>query len=99
TLALAQLWHVFNMRDDPRALWHNEITRNPWVWAATALCAALIVGAVYLPGVSAVLSLTDPGLVGWLVAVIFSAMTLVLAPVMGIRRRPEHFGNPHSVEA
>ncbi len=34
TLAFAQLWHVFNMRNTHSALWLNEITRNPWVWAA-----------------------------------------------------------------
>lgn len=31
TLAFAQLWHVFNMRDPGTGLLLNEVTRNPWV--------------------------------------------------------------------
>ena len=36
TIAFAQLWHVFNMRHPTSSLLHNEITRNPWIWAALA---------------------------------------------------------------
>ena len=36
TLALAQLWHVFNMRHPTSGLLRNEITRNPWIWLALA---------------------------------------------------------------
>ena len=40
TLVLAQLWHVFNMRHPTSGLFRNEVTRNPWIWAALALCVA-----------------------------------------------------------
>jgi P-type Ca2+ transporter type 2C len=66
TLAFARLWHTFNMRDPGTALFRNEVTRNPFVWAALALCAGLLAVAVYLPGLSLVLSLEHPGAKGWL---------------------------------
>ena len=49
-LAFAQLLHTFNMRDAASPLLVNEITRNGYVWGALALCTALILLAVHLPG-------------------------------------------------
>ena len=65
TLAFAQLWHVFNMRERGSYLLRNEITRNRYVWGALLLCIGLILIAVYVPGLSTVLRVTDPGLSGW----------------------------------
>jgi Ca2+-transporting ATPase len=85
TLALAQLWHVFNMRGDTWRLIDNEITRNPWIWMALVLCLALILMAVYLPVLNDVLRLTDPGINGWLLIVGASVVPLIVAPLV---RRP-----------
>ena len=74
TLAFAQLLHVFNMRDTGSALINNEITRNRWVWAALILCLLLLLAALYIPVFSEVLSLSPPGLNGWLV---IAAMTIL----------------------
>ncbi len=57
TLAFAQLWHVFDMREPGSPLLSNEVTRNPWVWGALALCAALLLAAVALPGARDVLQI------------------------------------------
>ncbi len=65
TLAFAQLWHVFNMRDRGSSLLHNDITRNPYVWGALGLCIGLLMVAIYLPGLSNVLQVVDPGVEGW----------------------------------
>ncbi|MHC4714054.1 MAG: cation-translocating P-type ATPase, partial [Planctomycetota bacterium] len=65
TLAFAQLWHVFNMRDAGSRILRNDVTLNRWVWAALGLCTVLLVAAVYLPGLSDVLRLEDPGVRGW----------------------------------
>jgi len=66
TLAFAQLWHVFNMRESGSAFLCNDVTRNRWVWGALGLCAALLVAAVYVPPLAHVLKLARPGLSGWL---------------------------------
>ncbi len=78
SLATARLWHVFNMRDESSPVFNNEVTRNRYVWMAIALCAALIAGAVYTPGLSDVLELRPPSLRGWGVAI-----TAGLLPFLG----------------
>lgn len=82
TIALAQLWHVFNMRSDLRRVVNNEITRNPWIWAAIGMCVALVLLAIYLPGISSVLRLADPGLPGWLTILVASVVPLFVAPLV-----------------
>lgn len=82
TLALAQLWHVFNMRNNMRQPFNNEITRNVWVWAAIGICVLLLLAAVYVPVLSDVLSLGDPGLDGWLLVMAMSVIPVFVAPIV-----------------
>mgnify|MGYP001817671036 CR=1 FL=1 len=82
TIALAQLWHVFNMRGDMKRVVNNEITRNVWIWAAIALCIVLILAAIYVPVLSDVLRLPDPGANGWLVILVASLVPLFVAPLV-----------------
>jgi Ca2+-transporting ATPase len=81
TLAFAQLWHVFNMRDRDSGFIDNEIVRNPWVWGALALCTALLIAAVYLPGLNTLLSVVDPGIEGWLLVMTASILPWVIGQV------------------
>jgi Ca2+-transporting ATPase len=82
TLALAQLWHVFNMRErhagSPRL--RNEVTANPWIWGALALCLALVLAAVYWPVLSHVLRLAHPGAAGWVLILTMSLLPLLAGP-------------------
>jgi Ca2+-transporting ATPase len=87
TLALAQLWHVFSMREPGSAWWRNEITANPWIWGALLLCLALIGLAVYWPPLATVLAVADPGADGWGLGLGMSAIPL-LAGQLGLARRP-----------
>jgi Ca2+-transporting ATPase len=58
TLALAQIWHVFNMRE--RAVGRRAATlHNPWVWAAVVLCLLILAAALWLQPVAEVLALTS----------------------------------------
>jgi Ca2+-transporting ATPase len=81
TLALAQLWHVFNMRNRHSRLLRNEITRNRYVWGALVLCVGLILAAVYLPGLSGILRLSAPPLAGWGIALGLSFLPLILGQI------------------
>jgi len=67
TLAFAQLWHVFNMRDPGSGIFRNAVTRNPYIWGALGICTVLLVAAVYVPGFATVLKTVDPTLKGWLI--------------------------------
>jgi Ca2+-transporting ATPase len=69
TLAFAQLWNVFNVRDITSGLLRNEVTANPYVWGALALSGLILVGAVYLPFVSLALGTAPIGLAGWTVVI------------------------------
>jgi Ca2+-transporting ATPase len=92
TLAMAQLWHVFNMREDPARFVLNEITKNVWIWIAIVICLALILMAVYTPLLRGLLELTDPGARGWLLIIIASFIPLVLGPAvqhLAIRTRKD----------
>jgi len=82
TLALAQLWHVFNMRGNLKHVVNNEITRNIWIWLAIVFCLALVIVAVYTPVLSEVMELSDPGAAGWMVIIIGSLIPLAVAPVV-----------------
>jgi Ca2+-transporting ATPase len=85
TLAFARLWHVFNMRDPGSALLRNDVTRNPFVWGALALCAVLLLAAVYLPGLSLILKLVDPGTSGWSLILGMSLLPLLIGQLVKLR--------------
>ncbi len=78
TLAFAQLWHVFNMRISGSGLVKNDVTTNPYVWVALAISIPLLIFPAYIPGFSGLLSLVDPGLVGWGLIFLMSIIPLVI---------------------
>jgi len=81
TLALTQLWHVFNMRSDQSNLLDNTVVRNRWVWGALALCIVLIMLAVYLPPLASVLQIRPPDLYGWVTVAGMSLVPLVVGQI------------------
>ncbi|MDZ7691098.1 MAG: cation-translocating P-type ATPase C-terminal domain-containing protein [Balneolaceae bacterium] len=78
TLALAQLWHVFNMRSSSSFMFNNTIIRNRWIWAAIVTCIVLLLMAVYVPSFAAVLKIQPPSLYGWLTVLGFSLIPLLI---------------------
>ncbi len=84
TLAFAQLWHVFNMREPGVGFLQNDIVRNPYVWGALALCTGLILLAVYLPPLANVLSVVHPGATGWALILSMSFVPLVIGQILKI---------------
>jgi P-type Ca2+ transporter type 2C len=78
TLALAQLWNVFNMRDADAGLFNNEVTRNTYVWGALALCLGLIGLAVWQPALADLLGLPNPGPEGLALSLAASLVPLVV---------------------
>jgi Ca2+-transporting ATPase len=79
TLALAQIWHVFNMTEPGQPLLVNDVTRNPYVWGSVALCLGLIAVACYLDPLAEVLKLTPLDAQGWLLVVAASLGAMVVA--------------------
>lgn len=81
TLAFAQLWHVFNMRDRRSGVFSNAVVSNPFIWGALALCTFLLLLTVYVPLLADVLKVSDPGLAGWMLIGIFSLLPLLAGQV------------------
>ena len=88
TLALAQLWNVFNVRDPAGGTFRNEVTGNPYVWGALVLCLGLLAAAVWMPGLSNVLGLPDPGMAGLGLALAMSVLPLVFGQVLLLAMGP-----------
>jgi Ca2+-transporting ATPase len=88
TLALAQLWNVFNARDVDSAILANDVTRNAFVWGAIILCLGVIAAALWLPGLSGLLRLPSPGAEGLILAALFSFTPLLLGQIalLSLRR-------------
>ena len=82
TLAFAQLWHVFNMRHPRSGLLRNEVTRNPWLWAALALCTVLVAAPPYVAPLAHVLSLTPPTPAMWAIILGMSVAPLVVTQIV-----------------
>ncbi|MCB2414012.1 cation-transporting P-type ATPase [Demequina sp. TTPB684] len=77
TLAFSKLWFTFALRSPGSKVLRNEITRNPWVWGAIALCIVLLVAAVYVPVLSDVLQTHMLSGEAWGLVLIMSLIPLV----------------------
>jgi Ca2+-transporting ATPase len=87
TLAFAQLWHVFDMRDPDSGLLTSEIARNPWVWGSLALCSTLLVLPAYWPPLAGILHLQPPDLPMWVVILGTSLTPLLVGQAAAHRAR------------
>ncbi|MCE9608239.1 MAG: cation-transporting P-type ATPase, partial [Planctomycetia bacterium] len=65
TLALAQVFHVFNARSQIRSAFTNRLFTNGWLWAAVGVCLLLQAAAVYLPLLQLVLHTAPPTVSDW----------------------------------
>ena len=75
------------MRSRYSGLIRNEITRNPYVWMALAICSLLLLSALYVAPVAQVLRLVDPGLDGWSVVLAASLLPLVAGQAFKVAPR------------
>ena len=49
SLAVAQLLHVFNMRDPHEPVFVNQVVKNKYIWMALAFCFSLLAAAYWVP--------------------------------------------------
>ena len=55
TLAMAQVFHAFSARSRTRSAFSSGLFANAWLWAATFICVALQLAAIYVPFMQTVL--------------------------------------------
>ncbi len=82
TLALAQIWHTFNMADPGQPLLVNDVTRNPYVWGAVLLCVGLIAVACHVPPFDEVLKLARPDARTWAIVLATSLSAMILGRIV-----------------
>jgi P-type Ca2+ transporter type 2C len=82
TLAFGKLWFVYNLRRPGSGLLNNDVVRNPYVAGSIVLCAALLLAAVYLPGLSGVLQVVAPTGKGWALALGMSLVPLAVGQIL-----------------
>ncbi len=85
TLAFAQLWHVFNMRERGSGLTTNAIVKNPFIWGALALCTVLLLLTIYVPLLSTVLKVEHPGMIGMALVLVMSILPLIVGQLLASR--------------
>ena len=82
TLAFAQLWHVFNIREKDSTVLNNAIIKNPFVWGALVLCSVLLALTLLVPILSTVLRVAYPGHEGMGLVLVMSFMPLVIGQMV-----------------
>jgi Ca2+-transporting ATPase len=69
SLALAQLWHVFNLSSYKTSFIRNEITRNAFVWYALLLCIIIMAVFYIVAPLNKILALQTLDTTIWLIIV------------------------------
>lgn len=87
TLALAQLWHVFNMRNWRESLLTSRVTRNIYVWSALLLCLAILAVAHLQPAIAAALHLVALPAEAWYAVAALSAAPLIIGELVVLATR------------
>jgi len=86
-VTFGQLLHVFNVRARSSAVFMNEITSNPFVWAAIAFSVLLTLAMLYVPLLAKVMQLVAPDPGDWALALGFSSIPLVCGQVFLAARK------------
>ena len=87
TLALAQVFHVFNARSQSRSAFTDRLFTNGWLWAALGTCLILQAAAIYVPLLRKVLHTVPPTFSDWGVIVACSLAPVVVVEVVKLIQR------------
>ncbi len=87
SLAIAQLLHVFNMRETEENIFKNQVTRNKYIWMALAFCFTVLLAAYFIPGISGILSFQQLELRIWGLIIITSLLPLIIIQLIKIFRK------------
>lgn len=82
TLVLAQLLNVFNLPRRKASFLVNEVTKNPWVWAALVFSIAIMVVVYFIPIMQEALSLVALNEEQFLIIAVFAFASLLLSQIL-----------------
>ena len=84
TLALAQLLHVFSMRNMRDRFLKSRLTRNGWVWGAVVLCLGILAVAQFQPHLANMLSLVPLPAEAWAAVAALAFVPVIAGRLFGI---------------
>lgn len=84
TLGFGQVFHIFNMRLIHAPFLRNDITQNRFVWAAIALCSALLVGVVFIAPLRVVLDLVPLDGILWVRVLCFAFIPVIIGQIVSL---------------
>jgi Ca2+-transporting ATPase len=87
TLALSQVFHVFNARSQTRSAFTDRLFTNFWLWGAVGMCLVLQAAAVYVPLLQRVLRTVPPSIQEWGVIGICSLLPVIVVELVKIAQR------------
>ena len=87
TLALAQIFHVFNARSQIRSAFTDRLFTNVWLWGAVSICLLLQAAAVYVPLLQRVLRTVTPTLAEWGVIAVCAMLPVFVVEVVKFTQR------------
>lgn len=82
SLAFAQLWHVFDMREASEPIFNNQVTRNQYIWGALVLCTAVIAAAYFIPPLKTALSFQTLDARTWGLVAVTSVIPILLIQLL-----------------
>lgn len=82
TLILAQLLNVFNLAGSKVSFLKNEVTTNPWIWAALMLCLLIMLVVYKVPLFREVLSLVHLSLNEFGLVFLFAAGSVLVTQLI-----------------
>lgn len=81
TLVVGQLLNIFNMPLRKSSFLFNEVTKNPWVWAALLICAVIVLVSNLIPPIAYTLSLVPLSFELWGLIVGFGVVSLLITQI------------------
>ncbi|MCO6481108.1 MAG: cation-transporting P-type ATPase [Phaeodactylibacter sp.] len=91
SLAFAQLWHVFDMREADEPIFNNQVTRNKFIWGALILCTAVIVAAYFIPTLKTALSFQALSARVWGLIAVTSVLPLLVIQLLKVLTKGRAF--------
>lgn len=78
TIAFAQLFHVFNMREVHTKFFRNDITKNIYVWLAIIICTLLMFSTLYINSFKEIMNLEYLNFNEIITVIFFSVLPLFI---------------------
>jgi Ca2+-transporting ATPase len=82
SLALSQLWHVFNLSSCKISFFRNEVTHNKFIWTALLFCIIILAVFYWVTPLKEILGLHTLNGTMWLIIVATSIAPVVLIQLL-----------------